>query len=564
MYRETSSAVTSALRGVLPTVYTTNPICSKKQCVNPVFPGLEDLQRLEQAPWIASSLSKTAPSMRFCRNAVDYDPALPAGGQQYGQQQQGGQYGQQGSQYGQQQGGQYEQQQGGQSDWIHRTVQRQDNAAATTYYYHIYALGLDAWDYQKPQYASDCIKAVWRMACFTYFPRAEMGIMEGAHSRYIRPCQSSCQNYLRTCGVECCDESVQCVFSHTRTISPTPGYLGPLYNVSSSGYLPHDGPSSLCTGGARPSARRLSAGLWALVILVVALSLQGCTYDVPVHKIGNWRAEPDYLIQHSFVAPGASAKDPHVNSCSIKRLSESLQCSGRGACTLWVRADQGNELAFCKCDKYWADPECRTARKSQTLAYLLSMFFGILGADKFYLGFPGLGVVKLLTLGGGGVWWVWDIISIGSAPVYSHDFRVAADLPHWAFVLSCVMFAAFLGFAAAYILVVTYRARKRKEAMLLAEQEEFGSKGQVSLFADAYGTQGGYLWAGGKHNHQLHGNPVHAPGGPAGTTVTTRLYGGQGGVLSGAVPTMGSMAPMRPMNSMRTNVQATGSWARQV
>lgn len=497
----TASAVASALRGV----YTTNAICSKKHCVNPVFPGMEDLQFLEQAPWIASSLGKTRPSMHFCRNAVDYDPALPAS-----------------------------------SDSIERIVQRQDNSAATTYYYHVYALGLDAWDYKEPQYASDCIKSVWRMACFTYFPRAEVGIMDGAYSKYIRPCQSSCQNYLRTCGVECCDESVQCVFSHNRAISPT-------QNVSSSGYLPHDGPSSLCTGGARPSARRLSAGLWALVIFVVALSLQGCSYDVPVHKVGNWRAEPDYLIQHQFIAPGSSAKDARINSCSNNRLSQSLQCSGRGQCKMWNAGDQDNNLAFCECDKYWADPECRTPRKSQTLAYLLSMFFGILGADKFYLGFPGLGIAKLFTVGGGGVWWVWDIVSTGSAPVYAHDFRVAADLPHYAFVLSCVMFAGLLGFFAAYILTVTYRARKRKEAMLLSEMEE-ERQGQASLFADAYGPQGRtfYGMAGGKPSGHLQNNPILAPGGPAGTMVTSRYLGG--------VPTMGpmgSMAPMRPMPSMR-------------
>ena len=37
-------------------------------------------------------------------------------------------------------------------------------------------------------------------------------------------------------------------------------------------------------------------------------------------------------------------------------------------------------------------------------------------------------------LGGCGIWWVLDIIRIGSAPVYAHEYRLAADLPHWAFV----------------------------------------------------------------------------------------------------------------------------------
>jgi len=476
----TSSAISSAYRAFRE-VYTTNAICRKKNCINPVFPGMEDLHRLEQATWITSSLQKTNPSMGFCKSAITYDPALPVplgGGER-----------------------------------LDRLVQRQDNAAATTFYYHVYALGLEAWDYPKPEFADDCIKSIWRMACFTYFPRAEVGTADGAYSRYLRPCQSSCTNYVAKCNVECCDESVQCVFSHTKEITHT-------QNVTTQGYLPHDGPSSFCTGGAGPSAR-LGLGLWALIILkalfsfdvassagglrslfggmgrrsliivcvaVASLSLQGCAYDVPIHRVGNWRASPDYLIQHEFVPPGGSAKQAGINSCSLLRLSQSLQCSGRGVCRVWNPTNHENPLAFCECDRGWADPECRTARKSQTVAYLLSMFFGMFGADQFYLGFTGTGVAKLLTFGGCGVWWIVDIVRIGSAPVYSHNFRTAADLPHGAFVLSVVMWAGFLGFAVTYVIVTTHRARKRKEAMLLSESEEH-QRGQSELFADAYRTK---------------------------------------------------------------------------
>jgi len=440
--------LTSAL-GAIRESYTTNAICGKKYCVNPVFPGMEDLHRLQQAKWICSNLQKTAPSMGFCRNAITYDPALPMPSG------------------------------GGTS--VKELVQRQDNAASTMFYYHLTGLGLEAWDYKKPEYANDCVKSMWRMVCFTYFPRAEIGCQDGGFTNYIRPCRSSCENYIRTCGVECCDESVSCVFSHTKAVSAT-------QTVTTQGYSPHDGPSSLCTGASRRSATPFGLGFWVLVLLAVAMSLQGCDYDIPVHTVGNWRAEPDYLITHEFIPPGASAKTAGLNSCSLSRLSQTLQCSGRGVCKLWDEDKLSNTLAFCECDRDWADPECRTRRKSQLVAYLLSMFAGFLGADQFYLGFVGLGFVKLFSFGGFGVWWVMDIIRIGSAPVYSSNFAVAADLPHYAFVLTAVMFSVGVGFTVAFYVTVINRADKRKSAMLLQSDEDARQKDSVKPFSDAYTT----------------------------------------------------------------------------
>lgn len=50
--------------------------------------------------------------------------------------------------------------------------------------------------------------------------------------------------------------------------------------------------------------------------------------------------------------------------------------------------------------------------KDKTTALLLSIFLGGLGIDRFYLGYTGLGILKLLTAGGFGVWWLVDIILI--------------------------------------------------------------------------------------------------------------------------------------------------------
>ena len=52
------------------------------------------------------------------------------------------------------------------------------------------------------------------------------------------------------------------------------------------------------------------------------------------------------------------------------------------------------------------------ATKSKLTAILLSIFTGGLGIDRFYLGYTGSGIAKLLTAGGLGIWSLIDLIMI--------------------------------------------------------------------------------------------------------------------------------------------------------
>merc|ERR1719482_2223871 len=107
-------------------------------------------------------------------------------------------------------------------------------------------MGLEPWENKEPWKAgvSDCVKAVYRMTCFTFFPRAPAGCLKGSATKYLRPCASSCGNYLKACNVECWDNSAQCVFTHTETPPGTNNVL------LQTGYVAQTGPSAFCTGSS--------------------------------------------------------------------------------------------------------------------------------------------------------------------------------------------------------------------------------------------------------------------------------------------------------------------------
>ena len=59
--------------------------------------------------------------------------------------------------------------------------------------------------------------------------------------------------------------------------------------------------------------------------------------------------------------------------------------------------------------------------KSKTTALILSILLGELGIDRFYLGYTGLGILKLITAGGVGIWWLIDLILIATGKMTAKD-----------------------------------------------------------------------------------------------------------------------------------------------
>lgn len=59
--------------------------------------------------------------------------------------------------------------------------------------------------------------------------------------------------------------------------------------------------------------------------------------------------------------------------------------------------------------------------KNKTTALILSILLGGLGVDRFYLGYTGMGILKLLTAGCFGILYIIDIVKIATGTLLPAD-----------------------------------------------------------------------------------------------------------------------------------------------
>ena len=84
---------------------------------------------------------------------------------------------------------------------------------------------------------------------------------------------------------------------------------------------------------------------------------------------------------------------------------------------------------MCMVDKerqHWLDELGRRNGESEHnwwVVVLLSFFFGYFGVDRFYLGYTWSGILKLVTFGGLGIWYVIDVVLILTGALPDADGR---------------------------------------------------------------------------------------------------------------------------------------------
>ena len=61
--------------------------------------------------------------------------------------------------------------------------------------------------------------------------------------------------------------------------------------------------------------------------------------------------------------------------------------------------------------------------KSRTLSLALCVTLGVFGAHRFYVGKIGTGILQLCTIGGLGLWWLYDLITIAAGEFRDVDGR---------------------------------------------------------------------------------------------------------------------------------------------
>ena len=81
--------------------------------------------------------------------------------------------------------------------------------------------------------------------------------------------------------------------------------------------------------------------------------------------------------------------------------------------------------------------------RSFIATWMFAWLLGFLGVDRFYLGKVGTGIVKLLTIGGLGIWWLIDLILTLAGVQRDKEGRLLPDFEQHKMIAWIITAAAF-------------------------------------------------------------------------------------------------------------------------
>lgn len=149
--------------------------------------------------------------------------------------------------------------------------------------------------------------------------------------------------------------------------------------------------------GRKPAKQKAAFDSWPMAASATPIATQPMA-AVPTVTPTTQKEYTTMTAQWQVMIPGVA--DPQVDTATLQMWA----IAGRiKATTLIKEISTGATYTAAQIPGVFSD-------KQYTTALILSILLGGLGVDRFYTGHVGLGIGKLLTAGGCGVWSIVDII----------------------------------------------------------------------------------------------------------------------------------------------------------